>query len=225
MLRAGFFGWEGWKPATRPTTVGNGTVALAACLLLFMLPREVGARGGARGASGWLLVRGGRALFGGGARLLDASAIQKISWSVPLLMGGGFAIGDGIKSSGLGDTIGSAMADAFAGMNAAVVPLLLIICTALVTEVLSDSATATIFLPIFATVAGRLGQHPLALMLARAAARPRRRPPHRARARFENQPHAARSRRPSRARSRSCCRHQRLPTRSRTAPACTASAR
>jgi di/tricarboxylate transporter len=44
----------------------------------------------------WL--RGGQ---GGGRRLLDATSITKLPWDVTVLMGGGFALAEASKESGL----------------------------------------------------------------------------------------------------------------------------
>jgi len=129
-------------------------VALGAALLLFILPCDW--KPGP--PETW-----GR--FGSGARLLGNDAVRRINWDVPLLMGGGFALGAGIEATGLHSTIGDALATALGELPPPVVPLVLILFTSSFTQVLSDSATATVMLPIYAEVAATLGMPSLSLML------------------------------------------------------------
>uniref|UniRef100_F7AHM9 Solute carrier family 13 member 5 n=1 Tax=Ciona intestinalis TaxID=7719 RepID=F7AHM9_CIOIN len=89
---------------------------------------------------------------------------QKMAWNVILLLGGGFAMALGSKESGLSQWIGLQMEP----LNA-IPPFwanficCIVICA--LTQCTSNTATATVFLPILAELAQTLGVNPLYLML------------------------------------------------------------
>lgn len=84
--------------------------------------------------------------------LLNWSQAQKIPWGPLMLIGGGLALATGLKVSGLAAYIGASLS--FIGS----LPVLLIIIFIVVfmlffTEVNSNTATATLFLPLLAAIA------------------------------------------------------------------------
>jgi sodium-dependent dicarboxylate transporter 2/3/5 len=92
-----------------------------------------------------------------------------ISWGVLVLMGGGFAMADGISGSGLSQVI----AEGLRGMSFSS-PLVgfIVICllTIALSEVASNTATASILLPLLAVSAPSLGLEPGPIMFAAALA-------------------------------------------------------
>ncbi|XP_066295610.1 Na(+)/citrate cotransporter-like isoform X3 [Branchiostoma lanceolatum] len=97
--------------------------------------------------------------------ILDwATVHQKMPWSVVILLGGGFALADGVKASGLSDWMGQGF-QTFSGFP--VVALVLIICiiVAFITEFTSNTSTAAIFLPILGKLAEGICVHPYYLMI------------------------------------------------------------
>lgn len=92
---------------------------------------------------------------------------SKLPWGVLLLFGGGFALAEGFAASGLASWIVSQV-----GLLSNFPILALIVCIALLvtflTELTSNTATATILMPVLAGVAIGLGQSPL-LLIAPAA--------------------------------------------------------
>ncbi|MBI3832109.1 MAG: SLC13 family permease [Planctomycetes bacterium] len=88
-----------------------------------------------------------------------------IGWGLLVLLGGGFAMAYGIQSSGLSDRIAAQMKDV--GQLHPFVALL-IVCgvTTAITEVASNTATASILVPILAAGGAHLGLHPATLMFA-----------------------------------------------------------
>lgn len=98
-------------------------------------------------------------------RLMDWTTMQsKFPWSVVLLLGGGFALASGVKETGLSNIIGNSLA----GLNGFPTFVLQIIClfaTMVVTNVCSNTVSASIFLPIVANLAQETGVNPLCLML------------------------------------------------------------
>uniref|UniRef100_A0A1I8AAF6 CitMHS domain-containing protein n=1 Tax=Steinernema glaseri TaxID=37863 RepID=A0A1I8AAF6_9BILA len=98
-------------------------------------------------------------------RLMDWSAMQeKFPWSVVILLGGGFALAAGVKASGLSNFIGEWLAE----INHTDTYQKQAIClaiTMLVTNICSNTVTASIFIPIVASMAQETDMNPLTLML------------------------------------------------------------
>lgn len=96
--------------------------------------------------------------------LLDWKTAERIPWGILLLFGGGMALAEGFKVTGLADWIGSQ----FVFLDYLAFGLFLLIVVAAVnflTEVTSNVATASMILPILAAVASSLGVHPFGLMV------------------------------------------------------------
>lgn len=104
-----------------------------------------------------------------GDRLLDWQTAVQLPWGILLLFGGGLAIAAGFVDSGLSEWIGSQLI----GLQGISLILVIGIVTALViflTEITSNTATASMMYPIMASLALALGIHPYALMIAAAVA-------------------------------------------------------
>ncbi|KAL3857576.1 hypothetical protein ACJMK2_012226, partial [Sinanodonta woodiana] len=89
---------------------------------------------------------------------------EEIAWDVVLLMGGGFAMSDGCTKSGLSDWIGTKL-EVLGPLSPWVISFILAFVVSAVTNITSNSATATIFLPIAADLALRLQINPMYLMI------------------------------------------------------------
>jgi solute carrier family 13 (sodium-dependent dicarboxylate transporter), member 2/3/5 len=97
--------------------------------------------------------------------LINWNDAKNVPWGTLLLFGGGLAIADGFERTGLAEWIGAQLTI----LNAINFILILTIVTALViflTEITSNTATATMMYPIMASLALALGVHPYALMVA-----------------------------------------------------------
>jgi sodium-dependent dicarboxylate transporter 2/3/5 len=133
----------GGRPFEGLTDAG---IAIAAALALFLIP--VDRRG---------------------TRAMDWPTAVRLPWGVLLLFGGGLSLAEAMTTSGLDAQIGSAL-----GVLSGLHPLLIVFCiTALVvflTEITSNTAVATTFLPIAHAVAGEIGVHPYTLMVPAAVA-------------------------------------------------------
>jgi sodium-dependent dicarboxylate transporter 2/3/5 len=122
----------------------DATVAMTAAVLLFLLPRR------------------------DGGSLLTWPEVQKsIPWGVLLLFGGGFALAEGMRQTGVMLYFGQWLT----GMQG--LPLwvdIILICTLLtfLTELTSNTATAMILLPVLAPAAVTLGYNPLLFMVPAA---------------------------------------------------------
>jgi sodium-dependent dicarboxylate transporter 2/3/5 len=120
--------------AARFPAVGEGTIAVAAALLLFMIPSALRP----------------------GARILAPSAFSRIPWRVLVLFGGGLCLADAMQRTGLSSTIG----EVFAGAGALPsIALLLILVAALVfaSEVASNTTLTAMAMPIICAMAPTLG--------------------------------------------------------------------
>lgn len=122
--------------------VDDATIAIFASVLLFSLPVHLK----------------------NGDFLLDWSWAIKIPWGILLLFGGGIALASGFKTSGLAVWIGSGL-----GLfsHIPVLAMIAITCFMLtfLTEVTSNTAIATIFMPILAATGMAMGIHPFLLMI------------------------------------------------------------
>lgn len=121
--------------------VDDGTVAICMAVLLFLLP------------SGEKK----------GERLMDWSFTSSLPWGILLLFGGGFAIAEGFKTSGLSLWLGKKLAFL---TDAPLVVMVMGTSTLLtfLTEMTSNTATANLLLPILASLAQGTGISPLMLM-------------------------------------------------------------
>jgi sodium-dependent dicarboxylate transporter 2/3/5 len=144
----GVFRIPGWTTLVLPDPglVNHGTVAIAAAIILFVTP-----------------VHPSRGEFA-----LDWEWAKRIPWDVLLLFGGGIAMADAFRSTGLVEWVGERLT-----LLEGVPPLLVILAIAtmltFLTEITSNTATASIMLPILGGAAApALGVHPLLLMIPAA---------------------------------------------------------
>lgn len=123
--------------------VEDSTVAIfAATLLFFITVNDKGRR----------------------ARLLDWESAVKIPWDVLLLFGGGFAIAEGFEVSQLTEWLGRKL-QALEQLPTATMLLLVVAMTIALSEVNSNTATASSLLPILAATAMAIKVHPYLLMI------------------------------------------------------------
>ncbi|WP_134702843.1 DASS family sodium-coupled anion symporter [Ammoniphilus sp. YIM 78166] len=104
-----------------------------------------------------------------GGKLLDWNVSRELPWGVLLLFGGGLAIAGGFKETGLADWIGGQLI-VLNGMNFLLIILLTTALVLFLTEITSNTATATMILPILASLALAINVHPFALMVPAAMA-------------------------------------------------------
>lgn len=97
-------------------------------------------------------------------RIIDWESAVKLPWGILLLFGGGLALAEGFKSSGLALWIGSQISLAEALPLFALL-LLLIFAVNFLTEITSNLATTAMLLPVIAPIAFVLDLHPYTLMV------------------------------------------------------------
>ncbi|CAF1303583.1 unnamed protein product [Adineta steineri] len=89
---------------------------------------------------------------------------KSISWGTIFLLGAGLTIAEAFIKSGLSDSVAQAL-KFLNGVPLAAVVFLIIVISALFTEVTSNVSTASIFLPVLDAVARSSGIHPAYLIL------------------------------------------------------------
>ena len=97
--------------------------------------------------------------------ILDWETSHKLPWGLLLLFGGGLAIAAGFKDSGLAEWIGVLM-NQIQGVELIIILAILVTLLNFLTEITSNVATATMMLPILASIATAIGIHPFGPMVA-----------------------------------------------------------
>jgi len=121
--------------------VTDASIAITGALLLFIIPaREE-------------------------ASLLSWEDTEKVPWGVAILMGGGFAIARGFAETGLAEWVSQSFTFLVA-MPVFLLILTTVVITKIFTEITSNTATATILMPIAASIAVTLGISPFGIMAA-----------------------------------------------------------
>ncbi len=123
--------------------VHDSTVAIAAAILLFIIPVN----------------------FRKGEFLLDWKSAVKIPWGILLLFGGGLALAHEFQVTGLAHWIGANM-KILEAVPIIIAVVVVVFTIDFLTEITSNTATASIFLPILAATSIGLEVHPYLLMIA-----------------------------------------------------------
>src|SRR5699024_217206 len=104
-----------------------------------------------------------------GDRLLDWTTAVKLPWGILLLFGGGLSIAAGFEDSGLSKWLGMELS-ALEGVHIVVVIKAVTALVIFLTEITSNTATASIMFRIMVLLASALSVHPYGLMVAAAVA-------------------------------------------------------
>ncbi len=142
-IALGFLNIPGWSRLfANPEYINDATVAIAAALLLFIIPVN-------RKMDDFLLT------------WYEA---QRIPWGILILFGGGIALAGGFTASGLSEWLGENLA-ALHGIPGWLFVFTIAVLVTFLTEITSNVATASIFMPIMGGLAVGVGLHPYILML------------------------------------------------------------
>ena len=133
----------GWSDALGLQMVGDSTVAFVAAVIMFMTSN------------------------GKGGRILDWNTASNIPWGILLLFAGGIAIAKGFSASGLSTLFSNGLM-ALSTLPAIVMILVTCLFVTYLTEITSNTATATLLMPILA-VAATASHHDPALLMIPAA--------------------------------------------------------
>ena len=127
--------------------VKDSTVAIFGALLLFVIPADLKK----------------------GEFLLDWKSAVRIPWDIIILFGGGFALAEGFSASGLTAWLGGQLS-LLQGAELAVLVVVVVLSVIFLTEVTSNTATASLLLPVMAGFALAADVPPLSLMASVALA-------------------------------------------------------
>ncbi|RDV39622.1 SLC13/DASS family transporter [Bradymonadaceae bacterium TMQ3] len=100
-----------------------------------------------------------------GEPLLVWEDVREVPWGILLLFGGGLALASGIEASGLATWLAEGLGF-LEGAPGILVILVLVAVVIFLTEVTSNTSTATIFVPVVAILATVVGLHPYTLMIS-----------------------------------------------------------
>jgi sodium-dependent dicarboxylate transporter 2/3/5 len=133
----------GWSEFLDVTIAGDSTVALAAVVIMFITSN------------------------GKGGRILDWQTAKDIPWGMLLLFAGGIAIAKGFVASGLSSLLGEWLTS-LANLPALLMILTICLVVTYLTEITSNTATATLLMPILAVAATSAGYDPMIFMIPAA---------------------------------------------------------
>jgi sodium-dependent dicarboxylate transporter 2/3/5 len=139
--RKGPFG--GWSELLNMPIAGDSTVALAAVVVMFMTSN------------------------GKGGKILDWESAKEIPWGMLLLFAGGIALAKGFVASGLSTLLGEWLTS-LANLPALAMILTICLVVTYLTEITSNTATATLLMPILAVAAISAGYDPMLFMIPAA---------------------------------------------------------
>ncbi|MFQ3546510.1 DASS family sodium-coupled anion symporter [Halobacillus rhizosphaerae] len=101
--------------------------------------------------------------------LLDWDTAKGLPWGILLLFGAGLAIAAGFEESGLAEWIGNKLT-ILDGINLFLILAIVVTLVIFLTEITSNTATATMMFPIMASLAGAISVHPYSLMIGAGVA-------------------------------------------------------
>ncbi|RME85138.1 MAG: SLC13/DASS family transporter [Planctomycetota bacterium] len=130
-------GWGIWFPKADDTTV-----AIGMAFLLFLIPTKKEAH----------------------PFLLEVDDLNRLPWGILLLFGGGFALAEGFRSSGLSVWVGQQFYF-LEGLHPFWMTLSICLVLTFLTEVTSNTVTTQLILPLLASMAITLKIQPLLLMV------------------------------------------------------------
>ena len=122
--------------------VTDGSIAVAAALVLFMVPSATRSKG----------------------RILEPSAFARVPWRVLVLFGGGLCLAAAMERTGLSAALGGMIAGAGALPSVAVLAILVVVLV-FASEVASNTALAAMAVPIVGALAPGLGVEPKTLVI------------------------------------------------------------
>ena len=123
--------------------VTDSTIAIAGALLLFLIPVNLARR----------------------EFLLDWRTAVTIPWDIIILFGGGFALAKGFSESGLTRWL-AGLLGVLQGTDIVLIIAAVVLLVIFLTEVTSNTATASLLLPVMVALAVALEVHPFGLMVA-----------------------------------------------------------
>ena len=127
--------------------IKDSTIAIAGALVLFMIPVNLKKR----------------------EFLLDWKTAVTIPWDIIILFGGGFALAQGFSDTGLTGWLAERLT-VLQGVEVLLVIGAVVLLVIFLTEITSNTATASLLLPVTGALAQATGVHPYGMMVAAVVA-------------------------------------------------------
>ena len=127
--------------------VTDASIAMAGALLLFVIPSNLAKR----------------------EFLLDWKTAAGIPWDIIILFGGGFALAQGFSESGLSLWVANQLGS-LEGASLLTIISVVTLTIIFLTEITSNTATATLMIPVLGALSIAVGIHPFSLMVPAAIA-------------------------------------------------------
>ncbi|KAJ2942764.1 hypothetical protein O0L34_g14952 [Tuta absoluta] len=151
----------GWADVMTSMKVKDGVVSMFIVILMFILPM----------ALDFLKIFSASSSYEELSHLKPSQGIvtwnvlkEKVPWGLMFLLGGGFALAEGSKATGLSSMIGDSLIG-LKGLPDLVVLLVVVLVTQFITEFTSNVAIANLILPVLANMARTLDMDPRFLMV------------------------------------------------------------
>jgi len=139
----------GWQQLFGLTTANDAAVAFVAVIFLFLIPDGTIDKDGKK------------------EKLLDWEHASQIPWGVFVLFAGGLAIAAGFTETGISDSLGNALGG-LSSLHPFIMILVVCVSVTFLTEVTSNTATATMLMPVLAAAAAGANIDPKLLMVPAA---------------------------------------------------------
>ena len=97
---------------------------------------------------------------GENGKLMDWDTAQKVPWNLLILFGGGLSLANGVATTGLAAWLGNGL-EPFGALGITVLIFASVTLIVFLTELTSNIATTSVFLPVIAALAIGLGENPL----------------------------------------------------------------
>jgi sodium-dependent dicarboxylate transporter 2/3/5 len=163
-------------------SIDDSTIVLVSCFILFLIPSSAGEKRPTdiidKDDSIEPLLPSAESKLSNNGRntnnnnnsnndrkLLDWHAAVKIPWGVILLIGGGLALASGFSATELDSWIANQLFTFIKDMNYLIMAVIIVALAIFVSELISNTATAALLIPIAASVAALLEINPLLLMI------------------------------------------------------------
>lgn len=130
-----------WENIELTSMLTDGAIAMMASLILFLIPTKRQSK-----------------------RLLDWSVAKELPWGVLLLFGGGLAVASAIVETGVDQWLGDLLTNV-QGIHIVLIITIVALAILFLSEITSNTATATMILPVLAGLTIALDVHPFTLMI------------------------------------------------------------
>ncbi len=134
--------FRGLIPIPLFSTISDTTIAIAGAVATFLIPTGMKK----------------------GEKLLDWSSAKEIPWNILIIFGGGLALSQGFENSGLSSYLVEVL-KSLNNMEWWIVLLIVVTVVVFLTEFMSNTATATLLIPIMITISTAFGISPLPLVI------------------------------------------------------------